>query len=421
MWHIHPANSTKKSLSIAISPRSYYKRFRVRSIRFVRQAITSSHNQGVNHVEGKPVVFPVHLSATFKFDTTDDLIGVVQDRSGYLYSRWDNPSVVEVEKVLATMEGYDKALGFASGMAAITTAMLANVRSGSRVIATREIYGATFELLSDILPQLNVETVFVNCGNTRKLLAEIAKGAAVLYLETPTNPLLRVVDVKPLARAARNQGAIVMLDSTFASPANQRPKDWGVDIVIHSATKYLGGHHDITAGFACCNQPQFDRIWTYRKILGGIMDPMTAFLALRGIRTLELRIQRQNESAMKIATWLGAHPKVKTVFYPGLRSHPDHEIAKKQMQGFGGMLSFEIDGDFDQTKRCMDALKAIKLATSLGGVTSLANQPITNTHAALSPEDRSRAGISESLVRLSVGVENVDLLIDDLNQALESV
>jgi len=372
-------------------------------------------------VKGKPVIPPVHLTATYKFENSDDLIDVVQNHSGYIYSRWHNPSVVAVENALAQMEGYDKALGFGSGMAAITTALMANIQSGSRIVATREIYGATFEFLNDILPQLKVETVFVNCWNKSRLLAEIDKGVSILYLETPTNPLLRVVDIKPLAEAAHQKGAVVMLDSTFASPVNQHPADLNVDIVLHSATKYIGGHHDITAGFACCNQPHYHRLWTYRKILGGIMDPMTAFLAMRGIQTLELRIQRHNENAMKIATYLEQHPKIKTVSYPGLPSHPDHEIAQRQLTGFGGMLSFEVNGDFDQTKLFMDHLKVIKLATSLGGVTSLANQPITNTHVALSPENRAKAGISESLVRLSVGVEKADLLIDDLDQALEAV
>ena len=370
-------------------------------------------------MKGKPVIPPIHMTATYKFENSDELIDVVRNHSGYIYSRWDNPSVVNVENAMAEMEGFDKALGFGSGMAAITTAILAHVKSGSRVIATREIYGATFELLNDILPQLTIETIFVNCWKKKQLLAEINKGVSVLYLETPTNPLLRVVDIEPLARAAHQKGALVMLDSTFASPVNQHPVDLGVDIVIHSATKYIGGHHDITAGFACCNQQHYDRLWTYRKLMGGIMDPMTAFLALRGIQTLELRIQRQNESAMKIATCLDQHEQIKTVYYPGLTSHPDHEIARKQMTGYGGMLSFEVNSDFDRTKLFMDRLKVIKLATSLGGVTSLANQPITNTHVALSPKNRAKAGISESLVRLSVGVEKVAVLIDDLRQALE--
>jgi cystathionine beta-lyase/cystathionine gamma-synthase len=372
-------------------------------------------------VKGKPVIPPVHLTATYKFENSDDLIDVVQNRSGYLYSRWDNPSVVEVENELAAIEGFDKALGFGSGMAAITTAVMANIKSGSRVIATREIYGGTFELFNDVLTKLDIEPVFVNCWKTDQFVAEIQKGVSVLYLETPTNPLLRIADIKPLAEAAHGKGAVVMLDGTFASPVNQRPIELGVDIVIHSATKYLGGHHDITAGFICCKEEYFDHIWTYRKILGGVMDPMSAFLAQRGIKTLELRIKRQNESAMKIAAFLNDHDKIKSVYYPGLPSHPDHEIARRQMSGFGGMLSFEVGGDFEQTKKFMDELKLIKLATSLGGVTSLANQPITNTHAGLSPENRARAGISESLVRLSVGVENVALLIEDLGRALDRI
>ena len=372
-------------------------------------------------MKGKPVIYPVHLTATYKFDESDDMIDVVQNRSGYLYSRWDNPSVVEVENELAAMEGYDKALGFGSGMAAITTAIMARINTASRIVATRELYGGTFEFFNDILPKFNIETVFVNCGDTDGLLKEIEKGVDILYLETPTNPLLRIVDIKPVAEAAHKQSGIVMLDATFASPINMRPLDLGVDVAIHSATKYLGGHHDITAGFLCCNRPLYDDFWTHRKILGGVMDPMTAFLALRGLKTLELRVQRQNESAMRIAAFLESHAKIKSVYYPGLASHPDNEIAKKQLSGFGGMLSFEVDGDFDQTKGFMDRLMVIKLATSLGGVTSLANQSITNTHAALSPEDRSKAGISESLVRLSVGIEPAETLIKDLEKALENV
>lgn len=377
--------------------------------------------KGEHRMKGEPVIPPVHLTATYKFDNSDDLIDVVQNRSGYIYSRWDNPSVVDAEKSLAALEGYERALGFGSGMAAITTAVMANIKSGGRIISTREIYGGTFELFNDILVKLDVNPLFVNCWKTEQIIDEIQKGLSVLYLETPTNPLLRVADIKPLAEAAHEKGAVVMLDATFASPINQRPLDLGVDIVIHSATKYLGGHHDITAGFVCCNEDHFERLWTYRKILGGVMDPMSAFLALRGMQTLELRIRRQNESARHVADFLVQHPRIKAVHYPGLASHPDHEIAKRQMSGFGGMLSFEIDADFNQTKLFMDRLEIIKLATSLGGVTSLANQPITNTHAALSPENRAKAGISESLVRLSVGVERVDLIIQDLGLALDSI
>ena len=319
------------------------------------------------------------------------------------------------------LEGYDRALGFSSGMAAISTAVLAHVRAGDRIVTTREIYGGTFELMDTVLPGFNVDVTYVNCWKTDEILAEIEKGLTLLYLESPTNPLLRVVDVPALASAAHAKGALVLLDATFASPINQHPVQWGVDVVIHSGTKYLGGHHDVTAGFVCCTKACSDRIWNRRKIFGGVMDPMTAFLTLRGLQTLELRMHRHNQNAMAVARFLAGHPKVSAVHYPGLPAHPDHKIASARMTGFGGMLSFEVASDFDGTKRVMDRLKTIKLATSLGGVTSLANQPITNTHAALSPDARKKAGVSENLVRLSVGIEAVQTLIDDLNQALAAI
>ena len=224
-------------------------------------------------MKGKPVIAPVYQTATYYFDTSDDMIDVVQNRSGYLYSRWDNPSVRHVEDMLAVLEKYEHALGFSSGMAAITTAIMSHVKAGDRIVSLRESYGGTFELLNKLLPGFGVETVFLNCWDLEGLFKEIKQGLSILYLETPTNPLLRVVDVASLAEAAHAKGALVMLDSTFATPVNQHPVDWGVDVVIHSATKYLGGHHDITAGFACCHAACFEKIWDYRKILGGVMDP----------------------------------------------------------------------------------------------------------------------------------------------------
>jgi cystathionine gamma-synthase len=372
-------------------------------------------------MKGKPVIPPIYQTATYYFDKSDDMIDVVQNRSGYIYSRWDNPSVREAEDKLAALEGYEHALAFGSGMAAITTAVLPHVKAGDRIVAIRETYGGTFELLNQVLPTFNVETSFCNCWDLQGLHNAIEGGLAVLYLETPTNPLLRVVDVVPLVKAAHAKGALVLLDSTFATPLNQHPVDWGVDVVIHSATKYLGGHHDLTGGMLCCNQSAFERIWDYRKILGGVMDPMTAFLISRGLRTLALRVRQHNQNAMQIAEFLAGQSKVRQVYYPGLISHPDHDIARRQMQGFGGMLSFELDADFELTKRFMDQLGAIKLATSLGGVTSLANQPVTNTHVALNPEERHKAGVSESLIRLSVGVEETEDLIADLQQAFEKI
>ncbi len=372
-------------------------------------------------MKGKPVIPPVYLTATYKFQRTDDLIDVVQHRSGFIYSRWDNPTVREAEKALAAMEGYEEALAFSSGMAAITTSVLAFLDRDSRVIVMRETYGGTFEFVHKFLPRLGIEVIDIGCDELDSFRAEIEKGLTLLYLETPTNPLLRVIDVKPLAELAHEKGAVVLLDSTFASPVNQRPVELGVDIAIHSATKYLGGHHDITAGFACCNREDGKRIWEYRKVMGGVLDPMTAFLTLRGMKTLELRVRRQNETAMKVARFLASHGKIRVVHYPGLSTHPDHSIAKHQMKGFGGMLSFEIEADFEGTKRFMDSLKVIKLATSLGGVTSLATQPTTNTHVALSADERQKAGISDSLVRISVGLEDAGALMDDIEQAFAAV
>lgn len=372
-------------------------------------------------MKGKPVIPPVYQTATYYFDTSDDMIDVVQNRNGYLYSRWDNPSVRQVEDMLAEREAYGHALGFSSGMAAITTAIMSHLQAGDRIVSIRELYGGTFELLNRLLPGFGIQTIFRNCWDLDGLLKEIDRGLSLLYLETPTNPLLRVVDVKLLAEAAHAKGALVLLDSTFATPVNQHPIDWDVDVVIHSATKYLGGHHDITAGFVCCHETCFEKIWDYRKILGGVMDPVTAFLVARGLRTLTLRVRQHNENAMRIAEFLEREKKIRRVYYPGLPSHPDHDIAQKQMRGFGGMLSFELDADFDKTKRFMDQLKIIKLATSLGGVTSLANQPVTNTHVALSPEERKKAGVMESLVRLSVGIEDTGVLIQDLEQALTAI
>jgi cystathionine gamma-synthase len=372
-------------------------------------------------MKGKSVVPPVYLTATYEFERTDDLIDVVQNRSGYIYSRWDNPTVREAEKALAILEGYEEAVAFSSGMAAISTTILAFGDRKSRIITMSETYGGSFMFINNFLPRLGIETVHISCRDVECFYEEMEKGATILYLETPTNPLLRVVDVKPLADAAHEKGIIVILDSTFASPVNQRPIELGADITIHSATKYLGGHHDLMAGFACCNEKYAQMIWDCRKVMGGILDPMTAFLVYRGLKTLDLRVKKQNENAMEIARFLMDHDKIDVVHYPGLPTHPDHEIAKKQMTAFGGMLSFEIKADFDRTKRFMDSLQVIKLATSLGGVTSLATQPVTNTHSALSPEEREKAGISDSLVRISVGVEDPQVLIQDIKQALSKV
>jgi len=371
-------------------------------------------------MKGEPVVPPIVHSATYRFESTADLIDVVQHRSGYIYSRWDNPTVREAERRVAALEGTDESVGFASGMAAITTALLAHVTPGDAVLAMAT-YGETVRFLADYLPSIGVPTTRFGPNETAACLDRLRRGATVLYLESPMNPLLRILDVETLAAAAHEGGTTVFLDATFASPINVRSRELGVDIVLHSATKYLGGHHDVTAGFACCDVPTADRIWKMRRMLGGVLDPTQAYLVWRGLQTLEVRVRRQNESAQTIAAWLVEQPHVRAVHYPGLASHPDHSLAARQMRGFGGMVSFELDADLEETTRFMDRLRSIKLATSLGGVTTLANQSVTNTHASMSVQERAEAGIAESLVRLSVGLEPVDDLLDDLRQALNAV
>lgn len=371
-------------------------------------------------MKGEPVVPPLVFSATYAFEKSDDLIDVVRDRSGYIYSRWDNPTVREVEKALAGIEGYPAAVAFSSGMAAITTALLALLRPGDKLVFIAT-YGETVRFITDFLPRAKVEVARFGPDEIDLCEAAIREGVAVLYLESPMNPLLRVVDVKALSTLAHQHGTFVVLDSTFASPVNQRPIELGVDITIHSATKYLGGHHDLIGGFACAPKDLTDRIWKMRRMLGGIMDPMTAYLVWRGLKTLEVRVMRQNETALVVAESLEGHSKVNRVHYPGLPSHPDHEIARRQMRGFGGMVSFEVAADYEGTKRFMDALQTITLATSLGGVDTLATQPVTNTHASMSAEERKAAGIPDNLVRLSVGLEVPEEIIADLERALHAV
>ena len=367
-------------------------------------------------MKGKPITPPVVFSATYSFERSDDLIDVVRNRTGYIYSRWDNPTVREVENALAKMEGYTDAVAFSSGMAAITSTLFGLLGPREKLVSIAT-YGETVRFISDFLPKMGVEVERFGPDEIDRCIESLQDAARVLYLESPMNPLLRVVDIKPLAEHAHRHGVIVVLDSTFASPVNQHPLDLGVDIVIHSATKYLGGHHDLLGGFACMNEENRVPIWNMRRTLGGVMDPMSAYLVWRGMKTLGVRVARQNETAMSVAKFLEGHSKVVRVYYPGLPSHPDHEIAARQMRGFGGMVSFEIASDYEETKTFMDSLQAITLATSLGGVDTLATQPVTNTHASMSAQERKAAGIPDNLVRLSVGLEDAGLIIADLEAA----
>jgi cystathionine beta-lyase/cystathionine gamma-synthase len=298
---------------------------------------------------------------------------------------------------------------------------LALVKSGDHIVAQRDLYGGTTKFLSMWLPKLGIETTFVDTTNYDQYARAIRPNTKLLYLETPTNPTLRVVDLRRAVALAGARELITLVDSTFATPINTRPAELGIDIVLHSGTKYLGGHADLTCGVVAGRRDLIGKIRESRTLLGGVMDPHAAFLLLRGMRTLAVRVQRQNDSALRIAEFLARHSKVRSVNYPFLQSHPQQALAMEQMKGGGGMLSFEVEGSGEDAKKLSETLRLFTLATSLGGVESLVSIPVITSHAMISPEHRQKMGVTEQLIRLSVGIENTDDLIADLEQALAAV
>jgi cystathionine gamma-synthase len=366
-----------------------------------------------------PVVPPIYQTSTFQVVDSEEQVRVA-DTDMY-YTRYGNPTHTVVEKAIAQLEGADSALLFASGMNAITTSILALVKSGDHIVAQRDLYGGATKFLSMWLPKFDVETTFVDTTDYDQYTRAIRPNSKLLYLETPTNPTLRVVDLRTAVALARERKLITLVDSTFATPINTRPAEFGIDIVLHSGTKYLGGHADLTCGVAAGRRDMISKIRETRITLGGVMDPHAAFLLLRGIKTLAVRVERQNESALRIAEFLARHPKVRSVHYPFLQGHPQRALAIEQMKGGGGMLSFEVEGRGEDAKKLSEALHLFTLATSLGGVESLVSIPIITSHAMISPEHRQKMGVTEQLIRLSVGIENTDDLIADLEQALAAV
>jgi cystathionine gamma-synthase len=306
-------------------------------------------------------------------------------------------------------------------MAAISNVLFAFLTAGKRVVSLKDTYGGTSKLFLDFLPKYNVEVTLCDTTDHEAIEAEVAKGCDLLYLETPTNPTLKVVDIKRLAAAAKKVGAIVVVDNTFATPINQNPLLLGADLVVHSATKFLCGHSDAMGGLLAGKKELVQKVFHFREINGASLQADPAYMIARGMKTLELRIERQNSSALKIAQYLQSHPKVKAVYYPGLETHPGHIIAKAQMRGFGGIMSFALEGGYDKVKKFLTTLKLVHLAASLGSVSTLAGPPRTTSHVELTEEQRKMLGIPESLIRYSVGIENVDDLLQDLEQALASL
>lgn len=342
-------------------------------------------------------------------------------RKGHIYSRNTNPTVALFEEKVRVLEGAEDATSFSSGMAAISNTLFALLRPGSRVVAAKDTYGGTNQLFREFLPALNIGVKLCETTDPSRIEREVAGGCDVLYLETPTNPTLKVLDIARLSKAAHDAGATVITDNTFATPINQRPLRLGSDLVIHSASKFLGGHADALGGVLCGPKETVRKVYHYREITGAALDPFAAYLLLRGLKTLEIRVQRQNENAMKIARHLEGHGGVAAVYYPGLRSHPQHAVAKRQMKGFGGVLSFSLKGDFRKVKRFLPKLRLAHRAANLGAVETTVGSPATTSHVEVSAKDRAAMGIPEALIRYSAGIENARDLIADLDQALAAV
>lgn len=380
-------------------------------------ATLAIHASSQRDAHGSPHV-PIYNTTTFAFASTADLLDVVDGRkAGSLYTRYGlNPSIFALEETLAAIEGAEHAWAFCSGMAAETALFLAHGREG--IVCIGDAYGGTLELLSAQLPLLGIKTHCILANELEKLDGLLADGARLVFFETPTNPTLELIDIAAVAAVAHRHGARLAIDNTFASPVNQRPLELGADFVVHSATKYLGGHSDITAGALMGAKDLLLPVWNWRKNLGSMIAPEVASLLARSLRTLDVRVRRQNATAQAVAEAMRRHPRIGRVLYPGLPDFPGHALACRQMRGFGGMLTIEVAGDGAAATRVADRLRLFALAPSLGGAESLVTQPCTTTHHGLAPEERARRGISDAMLRLSIGLEDAVDLIADLEQAL---
>jgi len=363
----------------------------------------------------------LYSHSTFAFDTTADLLDVVEGRTpGNLYTRYGlNPTIRSVEAKLADLEGGEQALAFSSGMAAEAATFLAHTRTGDQIVCIGDVYGGTFELLGDNLPQLGITTTFLRADEVGRLPDVLTASTRVVFFESPSNPTLDLFDIATIASQARAAGALTVVDNTFATPVNQNPLDHGADLVIHSATKYLGGHSDLTAGALIGPADLLAPVAMWRKNLGQVIAAETASLLARSIRSLPVRVRAQNDTAAAVAAFLANHPRVSRVNYPGLAAGEAKRIFDTQMRGGGGMLSAVLDATADQTAAVVDRLRLFAIAPSLGGVESLITQPITTTHHGVNPDERAKRGIADSMIRLSVGLEDADDLIADLTQALD--
>ncbi len=365
---------------------------------------------------------PIYPASVFAFADADEGAAIHNDeKEGYFYGRLGNPTQTALEKAVAELEAAEASYAMASGMAAVSAAILSNVKSGDHIVAPQSMYSTTTLFLREIKDRFGIETTFVDAERAESYAEAIKPNTKVMWLETPSNPLLKITDIEAVAKIAKASSIITIIDSTFATPFNQQPLKFGIDLVIHSATKYFGGHSDLSAGLIAGSHEHVERArQSIGKLYGGNIAPQIAWLVLRGIKTLALRMKCHNENAYALANMLADHPKVSKVFYPGLAEHRNHEVAKRQMNGFGGMISFDV-GTVEAGKAFVNAVKISTLATSLGGVETIVQHSASMTHATLSPEERLAAGVTDGLIRLSVGIENIEDLIADLQQALDKL
>jgi methionine-gamma-lyase len=365
------------------------------------------------------VSVPIYASSTFVFQSAEQGAARFQGKEpGYIYSRLGNPTVRALEESIAALEGGEDCRATASGMAAITNATMAVVKTGDHILAGDALYGGTHKVFTDILKGYGVECTLVDTSDLAVIEKAIKLNTKLIYIETPSNPMMKLTDMKAVAEIAKKHGITTMADNTFMSPYLQRPLEHGIDVVVHSITKSLSGHSDVIGGAIVGSKAFLKAMDPMYMNMGATLGPFEAWLTLRGIKTLHVRMQRQTESAEKIAKWLEDHPKIEWVKYPGLKSHPQYALAKRQMDGFGSMMSFELKGGVEAGRKMMNNVKLCSLAVSLGAVETLISHPATMTHVIVPREERLKAGITDGLVRFSVGIEDVDDIIEDLDQAL---
>jgi cystathionine gamma-synthase len=365
---------------------------------------------------------PVVLSVAYGYDDMDEWYDVaIGKKKGHIYGRNTNPTVQAFEDKLKILEGAEAATSFSTGMAAISNTLSTFLVPGDRIVSIKDTYGGTNKIFTEFLPRQEIEVALCETGNHDQIEREVAKGCKILYLETPTNPTVKITDIERMAKAGRAHGALVVVDNTFGTPINQNPLALGADLVIHSATKFLGGHADALGGVVCGSQELVEKIYHFREINGATMDPMAAYLILRGMKTLHLRVRQQCQNAMTLAKYLLTKDMVEAVYYPGLETHPHHDIAKKQMKDFGGMLSFAVKGGVDTVRDLLPKLQYANRAANLGAVETTVGPARTTSHVECTPEERAAMGIPEGLIRISCGIEDIEDILADFEQAFNHV